>query len=111
MTSVFLLYLSEMEGFTYIPFAVQQLIAFILVSGLSYISINSCVSTRLKIDHGNVIVKTSLIGARKYPLSEVVGVVNIAKITDLITRQGAETLAYRIPTKYCTNKGVVTKGS
>ncbi|WP_350997755.1 hypothetical protein [Shewanella sp. TB7-MNA-CIBAN-0143] len=100
LTSVFLLYLSEMEGFTYIPFAVQQLIAFIIVSGLSYISINSSVSTRLKIDHGNLIVKTSLFGARKYPLSEVIGVVNVAKITYLITRKGSEQLAYKIPTKY-----------
>ena len=100
LTSVFLLYLSVMEGFTYIPFAVQQLIAFIIVSGLSYISINSSVSTRLKIDHGNLIVKTSLFGARKYPLSEVIGVVNVAKITYLITRQGSEQLAYKIPTKY-----------
>ncbi|MDO6777244.1 hypothetical protein Q4591_18010 [Shewanella sp. 3_MG-2023] len=100
MTSVFLLYLSEMEGFTYIPFAAQQLIAFIFVSGLSYISINSSVSTRLKIDHGNLIVKTSLIGVRKYPLSDVIGVVNLAKITYLITRQGGVSLAYKIPTKY-----------
>ena len=56
--------------------------------------------TRLKIDHGNLIVKTSLFGERKYPLSEVIGVVNVAKITYLITRQGSEQLAYKIPTKY-----------
>ncbi|MGI1999511.1 hypothetical protein [Shewanella frigidimarina] len=100
MTSGFLLYLSMLEGFTSIPFAIQQIIAFIFVSGLSYLIMNNCVSTRLKIDHGNLIVKTSLFGARKYPLSEVIGVVNVAKITYLVTRQGSEQLAYKIPTKY-----------
>ncbi|WP_285163341.1 hypothetical protein [Shewanella goraebulensis] len=100
MTSVFLLYLSALEGFTYIPVAVQYLTAFIFSSGISLLIINNCVPTRLKIDHGNLIVKTSLFGARKYPLSEVVGVVNVAKITYLITRKGSVQLAYKIPTKY-----------
>ena len=68
--------------------------------GISLLIINNDVPTRLKIDHGNLIVKTSLFGERKYPLSEVIGVVNVAKITYLITRQGSEQLAYKIPTKY-----------
>ncbi|WP_299570133.1 hypothetical protein [uncultured Shewanella sp.] len=100
MTSGFLLYLSALEGFTYIPVALQYLLAFIFSFGISFLIIKNCVPNHLKIDHGNLIVKTSLFGARKYPLSEVIGVVNVAKITYLITRQGSEQLAYKIPTKY-----------
>ncbi|WP_144211078.1 hypothetical protein [Shewanella donghaensis] len=100
MTSGFLLYLSALEGFTYIPVALQYLLAFIFSFGISFLIIKNYVPNHLKIDHGNLIVKTSLFGARKYPLSEVIGVVNVAKITYLITRQGSEKLAYKIPTKY-----------
>ncbi|GIU50414.1 hypothetical protein [Shewanella sp. KT0246] len=100
MTSGFLLYLSALEGFTYIPVALQYLLAFIFSFGISFLIIKNYVPNHLKIDHGNLIVKTSLFGARKYPLSEVIGVVNVAKITYLITRKGSEQLAYKIPTKY-----------
>ncbi|QFU24352.1 hypothetical protein FM038_020835 [Shewanella eurypsychrophilus] len=100
MTSGFLLYLSALEGFTYIPVAVQYLTAFIFSSGISLLVINNFVPTRLKIDHGSLVVKNSLFGHAKYPLPEVIGVVNVAKITYLITHQGSEQLAYKIPTKY-----------
>lgn len=100
VTSVFLLYSSTFESYIYFPATLQYLIVFILSIGISLFIINDSIPTKLKIEHGNLIVKTNLFAARKYPLPEVTGVVNVAKITYLITGQGSEQLAYRIPTKY-----------
>ena len=99
-TVAFLLYTSALENFDLIPTPLQYFLAIAFVSIVSFSMINRSIPTQLKIDHGKLIVKKTFFKTKSYPLSDVIGVTNIAKITYLITRQGTESLAYKISTKY-----------
>jgi hypothetical protein len=55
--------------------------------------------TRLSISHDVILVKNSLFKTQAYKRAEVVGVAKVAKITYLITQEGATALAYRLPTQ------------
>lgn len=99
-TVAFLLYTSALENFDLIPTPLQYFLAIAFVSIVSFSMINRSIPTQLKIDHGRLIVKKTFFKTKSYPLSDVIGVTNIAKITYLITRQGTESLAYKISSKY-----------
>ncbi|WP_394131457.1 hypothetical protein [Shewanella maritima] len=91
------LYTDVLEDIGSIPTPVLQVAVFVFVAVLSSLYINASFPATLKIDHGQLIVKNSLLKARRYPLADVIGAVNFLNITFLLTKHGVERLAYNLP--------------
>ncbi|NKF49367.1 hypothetical protein G3R49_02070 [Shewanella sp. WXL01] len=94
------LYTDVLEGFDSIPVLPLQIAVLAFVTLLSGLSINASFPATLKIDHGHLIVKNSLLKARRYPLADVIGAVNFLDITFLLTKNGVERLAHNLPNQH-----------
>lgn len=99
-TVTFILFFSDGLFTPYIPMPVQYALSALLVGFTLWLPTHNKSATRLIINNETLTVKHIPFGEKHYPLTDVIGVANIAKITFLMTKQGSETLACRIPTKY-----------
>ncbi|QYK13548.1 hypothetical protein K0I63_03260 [Shewanella rhizosphaerae] len=97
---IFVLFFSESIFTPYVSMPIQYALSVLLIGFFSWIFFYRSSGVKLKIYNDKLIVKHGVFTRKTYKLSDVIGVVNMTRNTYLVTRLGAECLAFKLPTKH-----------
>jgi hypothetical protein len=98
--SIFILFFSESVFTPYVSLPVQYALSALLIGFFSWVFFYRAAGTKLRIYNDTLIVKHGVFNEKTYKRSDIIGVVNITRNTYLVTRLGAEWLAFRLPTEH-----------